>query len=68
VPYPQGIVVVDPNLLLALVPVGTDPAGAGALGVPIPLAPPLVGLRVAFQGLFDVPFTLTNGVDLVICP
>ncbi len=68
VPYPQGLVVVDPNQLVALVPVGTDAAGAGALGVPIPAIPPLVGLRVAFQGLFDVPFSLTNGVDLVICP
>ncbi|MFY9341374.1 MAG: VCBS repeat-containing protein [Planctomycetota bacterium] len=66
--YPQGIVVVDPNLLITLVPIATDPAGNGLLGIPIPVAPPLVGLRVAFQGLFDVPFTLSNGVDLVICP
>lgn len=66
--YPQGILVVDPNLLVTLVPVAADPAGAGSLGIPIPVAPPLVGLRVAFQGLFDPPFSLTNGVDLVICP
>ena len=44
--YPQGIVVVDPGLLMALVPIGTDAAGTGALGIPIPIAPPLVGLRV----------------------
>ena len=66
--YPQGIVVVDPGLLVAFVPISTDAAGTGLLGVPIPIAPPLVGLRVAFQGLFDVPFSLSNGVDLVICP
>lgn len=66
--YPQGILVVDPNLLVTLVPIGTDPTGAGALGIPIPLAPPLVGLRVAFQALLDPPFALSNGVDLVICP
>jgi hypothetical protein len=68
VAYPQGLVVVDPNLLLALVPITTDGSGAGNLPIPIPIAPPLVGLRVAFQGLFDQPFTLSNGVDLVICP
>lgn len=68
VTYPQGILVVDPNLLVTLVPVAADPTGAGSLGIPIPLAPPLVGLRVAFQGLFDPPFSLTNGVDLVVCP
>ncbi len=27
---------------------------------PIPVAPPLVGPRVACQGLFDQPFTLSN--------
>lgn len=68
VAYPQGVLVIDPGLLVTLVPVGSDPAGTGALGVPIPVTPPLVGLRVAFQGLFDPPFSLTNGVDLVICP
>ena len=66
--YPQGILVVDPGLLFTLVSIGTDPGGGGGLGIPIPLAPPLVGLRVTFQALFDPPFTLTNGVDLVICP
>jgi hypothetical protein len=68
VTYPQGILVVDPNLLLALVPIGSDASGNGVLPIPIPVAPPLVGLRVAFQGLFDVPFALSNGVDLVVCP
>ena len=66
--YPQGILVVNPGLLVTLVPIGTDAAGTGILPIPIPVAPPLVGLRVVFQGLFDVPFTLSNGVDLVICP
>jgi hypothetical protein len=65
---PQGILVVDPGVLITLVPIGTDASGSGALGVPIPVTPPLVGLRVAFQALFDPPLTLTNGVDLVICP
>ena len=59
---------VDPGALLALVSIGTNAGGGGFLPIPIPVSPPLVGLRVAFQGLFDVPFTLTNGVDLVICP
>ncbi|HEX6813311.1 MAG TPA: VCBS repeat-containing protein [Planctomycetota bacterium] len=65
---PQGILVVDPGVLITLVPIGTDAGGGGALGVPIPVTPPLIGLRVAFQALFDPPLTLTNGVDLVICP
>ncbi|MBL8754712.1 MAG: VCBS repeat-containing protein [Planctomycetes bacterium] len=68
VAYPQGILVVDPNLLMTLVPIASDGSGAGILPIPIPVAPPLVGLRVAFQGLFDVPFLLSNGVDVVICP
>ena len=68
VTYPQGVLLVDPGAILALVSVGTDAGGGGVLPIPIPVTPPLVGLRVAFQGLFDVPFTLTNGVDLVICP
>lgn len=41
---------------------------AGALPVPIPASPALVGLRVAFQCLFGGPLVLTNGVDLVVCP
>jgi hypothetical protein len=68
VPFPEGIVVVDPGSLVTLVPVATDAAGAGALPIPIPASPPLVGLRVAFQGLFGGPLVLTNGVDLVVCP
>ena len=68
VSYPQGILLVDPGLVLLLLPISTDAAGGGGFPIPIPVSPPLVGLRVAFQGLFDVPFTLSNGVDLVICP
>jgi hypothetical protein len=66
--YPQGILVVDPTQLVTLVPIATDAGGTGLLGVPIPAIPALAGLRVAFQALFDAPFSLTNGVDLVICP
>jgi hypothetical protein len=66
--HPQGVLLVDPAQLVTLVPVAADPAGAGALAVPVPAIPALIGLRVAFQGLFDPPFALTNGVDLVICP
>ncbi|HEX5053145.1 MAG TPA: VCBS repeat-containing protein [Planctomycetota bacterium] len=65
--YPQGTVLVDTGSLIALVPIGTNATGTGALPIPIPPIP-LTGLRVAFQTLFDVPFSLSNGVDLVICP
>ncbi|MFN6193454.1 MAG: hypothetical protein ACK5BN_06490, partial [Planctomycetota bacterium] len=68
VTYPQGVLVVDPGSLLALASVTTDSAGTGLLPIPIPTAPPLVGLRVAFQGLFGDPLVFTNGVDLVVCP
>ncbi|MFN9947965.1 MAG: FG-GAP repeat domain-containing protein [Planctomycetota bacterium] len=68
VTYPQGVLVVDPRSLLALASVTTDSAGTGLLPSPIPTAPPLVGLRVAFQGLFGDPLVFTNGVDLVVCP
>ncbi|MBL8733277.1 MAG: VCBS repeat-containing protein, partial [Planctomycetes bacterium] len=66
--YPQGQLLVDPGLFFTLVPIVTDAAGTGALPIPVPPIPGLIGLRVAFQALFDAPATLSNGVDLVICP
>jgi len=65
---PQGTLVVDPAALVTVLGIGTDAAGSGFLDLTIPTSPPLVGLRVAFQALFDVPFSLTNGVDVVVCP
>jgi len=65
---PQGTLVVDPGSLVTIVGIGTDAAGSGFVDLPVPTSPPLAGLRVAFQGLFDLPFSLTNGVDVVICP
>ncbi|MEO6594398.1 MAG: VCBS repeat-containing protein, partial [Planctomycetota bacterium] len=64
---PQGTLLVDTGSLITLVSIGTNAAGTGALPIPIPPLP-LTGLRVTFQALFDVPFSMSNGVDLIICP
>jgi len=65
---PQGILLVDTANLIALLPIVTDATGGGSLPLPIPAIPQLVGLRVDMQTVFDVPLSLSNGVDLVICP
>ncbi len=64
---PQGVLLVDPVGLVAVAPIGTDPAGAGCFVLPIPAIPGLAGIPFAFQALFDLPATLTNGVELIIC-
>ena len=65
---PQGILLVDTANLIGVVPITTDANGAGWLPLPIPNLPPLIGLRADLQAVFDVPLSLSNGVDLVICP
>ena len=65
---PPGTVLIDGNQLIEVAPILSDATGAGSLPIPIPPLPFLVGLRVDIQCLFDTPVTLTNGVDLVICP
>jgi hypothetical protein len=65
---PQGTLLVEPGLAFLIAPIAADAAGAGIAPLPIPNDPGFVGLRVAFQCIFDVPLTLTNGVDLVVCP
>ncbi len=65
---PQGTLLVEPGLAFLLAPIAADAAGAGIAPLPIPNDAGFVGLRVAFQCIFDVPLTLTNGVDLVVCP
>ncbi len=65
---PQGTLLVEPGLAFLIAPIAADAAGAGIAPLPIPNDAGFVGLRVAFQCIFDVPLTLTNGVDLVVCP
>ncbi|MBX3464636.1 MAG: VCBS repeat-containing protein [Planctomycetes bacterium] len=64
---PEGTLLIDPYQFLLVGAIGTDPAGAGGLGIPIPNLP-LAGLPVTFQAVFDVPVSMTNGVELVLCP
>ncbi len=65
---PGGTLLIDLNLMILIAPISANAAGTGFLPIPIPISPPLTGLRVAFQAVFDPPFSLTNGVELVICP
>lgn len=65
--YPQGTLLLDPGFLLFL-PIATDAAGVGGAPIQIPWTPPLVGLRLAFQAIFDPPLQASNGLDLVVCP
>jgi len=67
VPYPVGIVLVEPSLIGLVLPITTDVAGAGNLLVSVPVDPNFLGLHVATQCLFDVPQELSNGVEVVIC-
>ncbi len=66
-PIPEGTLLIDPYQFLLIGAVGTDAAGTGGLGIPIPNLP-LAGLPVTFQAVFDVPVSMTNGVELVLCP
>jgi hypothetical protein len=65
---PQGVLLIDTSQMMAILPVASDAAGNGGLPLPVPPIPQLVGLPVAMQGVFDVPLSLSNGVQLVICP
>ena len=67
VPYPLGVVLVEPSLIGLLLPIATDVAGAGNLLVSVPVDPNFLGIHVAAQCLFDLPQELSNGVELVIC-
>ena len=64
---PEGTLLVDPYLFVFVGPIGTDAGGAGAAAIPIPNLP-LAGLPVTFQAVFDVPVSMTNGLELVLCP
>lgn len=66
-PYPAGIVLVEPSLIGLMLPITTDVAGAGNLLISVPVDSNFLGLHVAFQCLFDVPQELSNGVEVVIC-
>jgi hypothetical protein len=64
---PEGTLLIDPFLFLLVAPITTDLAGGGMVSIPIPNLP-LAGLPVTFQAVFDVPVSMTNGVELVLCP
>lgn len=66
--WPQGIVLIDPGQLLFYGTITADGLGAGSAPIGIPSGPTLIGLRVTFQCLFDLAPSLTNGVELVVCP
>ncbi len=66
-PIPEGILLVDPNLFVGVLPIQADASGGAFFPLPLP-ALPLVGLPVTFQCAFSAPISMTNGVELVICP
>lgn len=67
-PLPGATLLVDPNLFVTILTVATNAGGTGNFPIAIPVTPSLVGLRLTFQALFDPPTSLTNGVELVLCP
>ena len=65
---PVGVALIDPGLFLASFFVAADPAGAGSYALALPTSNAFTGLRLACQAVFDPPLSLSNGVELVICP
>ena len=67
-PAAGGTLLIDPVTLALLLPITTNPGGSGSLPIALPLDPGLIGIRIDFQALFDTPFSLTNGLEAVVCP
>jgi hypothetical protein len=65
---PLGTALIDPGLFLASFFVVADAAGAGSYALALPSSTAFVGLHLACQTVFDPPLSLSNGVELVICP
>jgi hypothetical protein len=66
-PFQSGFLLIDPNSLGFIAPFSVDGNGEATLQIPIP-AIPLAGFRFTLQSVFNVPESMTNGVELVICP
>lgn len=66
-PIPEGVLLIDPNLFVTVLPMQADAGGTAVLSLPLPNLP-LAGLPVTFQTAFSVPVSMSNGVELVICP
>lgn len=68
-PLLGGTVLVDPGGLILVLSTGTA-GGAGTQPIPIPPTAGLAGARVFAQGGQPGPagFTLTNGLEIVLCP
>ncbi len=64
---PEGTLLIDPYLFIAVGPITTDALGTGSVTIPIPNLP-LAGLPVTFQCVFDAPVSMSNAVELVLCP
>jgi len=64
---PEGVLLIDPNLFVGVLPMQADATGGAALDLPLPNLP-LAGIPLTFQTAFSVPISMSNGVELVICP
>lgn len=67
-PVPNGTIWIDPDFLLALLPLAADAVGSGSFPVAIPMDPAFAGVRLDLQTVFDPPFRLSQGLEIVICP
>lgn len=67
-PFPEGILLIDPNLFVLIVGIQADPTGGAVFDLPLPAWSFLTGLGITFQGVFVSPVACTNGVELLVCP
>ena len=64
---PQGTALIDPGLFIGSYFVTSDASGLGTFGILLPVSAGFVGVHLTCQAVFVPSFSLSNGVELVIC-